>query len=164
MNHMNAMPVLRSVLGQDAETAQNWTPDELGMILDHQMSTNISDEEAVCSIDRSIERTNRAMAHCACTSYREFFICNSEYCVEITARVKAYAKYLINVETSYPRDVAKFVYLMAILRAKRTRMGEITNTSDKDIKRQVRKYLTMGWLSDESRKMLRNTSAFLFGQ
>ena len=116
------------------DTIEDWAPVELGMILDHQISLNIFDGETASSAAGLCAERDR----CVCRSYQEFFVCSSDACIQTTRFVKDHAKSLIEGEPDFPRDVSKVLYLLAILRSKRSKISGITTISDEEIKRQVR--------------------------
>jgi hypothetical protein len=130
-----------------------WTPNDLRMMLDHQLATDIAADTGTLAANAP---------NCACTRYCEFFPCNLGGCSELASRVKEHFKQLIHSDSDFPKDIAKFFYLMAILRAKRAGIHGVSTMTKENMKRQVSHMLTLGWLSGQSRSMLRDCSAFLF--
>lgn len=145
---------LRYVLDPRRGSVGPWMPHELGMIFDHQLDSRIpvDDTDARVAVDRG---------DCACSSLRQFSTCNARQCGSLTRRFKEAAKDLVESDPDYPRDVARILYLLAVLRAKRTGMVGVTSMTDDGARREIRRVLAFGWISDDARRLLRDCGAFL---
>lgn len=133
-----------------------WSSSELRAILDHQLATPLLSErtrlaETACC---SVEHVSALIEGSACRTFGDLFACA---CPDIAAifLVKDFAKASLTGEGDLPREVARVLYIMAILRGQLCSANPMTSLDSASVEREARRCLTYAWLPDSVRQSLR---------
>ncbi len=148
--------ILRSLMDPVQPAVASWSASDLRSILEHQLASNL-----VSEVDQLAEFSQRpreaALAvidACGCKTF--FDVLAAKVPSDAALRMlKDYAKRLMADEGGLPRDVARVIYVAAILRARQARIANMTSLSEASIERETRRCLTFGWLPDSVGEMLR---------
>lgn len=119
--------------------ASDWSVMDLRAMLDHALAET---------------------AGCACACLRDLAVCDDASCIAPSVRIKREAKAL-RADPDYPPDIAEFTYLLVVLRARRLGLPGFSRQSEAALRLTFRRLLTLGWLSDASRDLLRRSGATL---
>ena len=146
---------------QDATTNEPWSSHDLRAILDHQLDTRLDCDLPESASDRNCiakNQSGRNSGQCRCLTFRDLLRC-PEPSPELLKLVKAFAKNSIRVEHSLPPDVARYFYVLSVLRARSHGIAGVSTLSDASIARETGRCLTFAWLSEEARGLLRSSLA-----
>ena len=147
--------ILRALMDPLQPDAVPWSSSDLRAILDHQLVTPfISELDHVADLAQcSRDETLVVFENCGCRTFGE--ILGSPSRPHRAIRIlKEYAKGALTDEGGLPRDVARVLYVAAILRGKQAGITDITSLDDANLEREARRCLTFGWLPDSIRELL----------
>lgn len=147
--------LLRGLLGDPSDSSTDWVPRDLGLILDHQMATALLTD----TVERNAGPGPRERDRCRCASYGQLFNCTARPCAEVTRAAKDHFKGLIDKNADFPVEVAKILYLLTLIRAKRMELSGVSNLSEATLTHLIRRALTHGWISEPVRTLLRQMSS-----
>jgi len=149
--------ILRALMDPSQPDAVPWSSSDLRAILDHQLAAPLIPELdqvaelAQCSRDEALV----VFESCGCRTFGE--ILGSQSRPHRAIRIlKEYAKGALTDEGSLPRDVARVLYVAAILRGKQAGITDISSLDDANLEREARRCLTFGWLPDSIRELLKS--------
>lgn len=148
--------ILRALLDPSRSETVPWSSSDLGAMLEHQLATSL-----VAELDRLAERAEYSredalsiIAGCRCSSFGDLLRADAPSSRALKM-VKDYAKGALGTEGDLPRDVARVLYVMAILRGRHVGIEAITSLDEASIVRETRRCLTFGWLPHDIRALLR---------
>jgi len=148
--------ILRALLDPSRSETVPWSSSDLRAILEHQLATPLASE-----LDRlaefaqySREQASSIIDGCGCYSFGDLLRDDSPS-VSALSMLKDYAKGSLVNEGDLPRDVARVLYVIAILRGRQAGSGDITSLDETSIERETRRCLTFGWLPNDIRALLR---------
>lgn len=148
--------ILRALMDPSRPDTVPWSSNELREMLEHQLATPLVSEQdrfaasAHCSKDHVIE----LIAESACQTFGDLLQHNAPP-VAALKMVKDFAKEAMADGDDLPRDVARVLYILAILRGQKLSGDRLTGLDDSIIVRETRRCLAFGWLSEHVRTMLR---------
>ncbi len=146
--------ILRSLMDPFQPAVASWSASDLRSILEHQLaSTLLSEADKLAELSQSSRKAVLAVLDsCGC---KTFFDVLTKVPSGAALRIlKDYAKGSMAEDGGLPRDVARVIYVAAILRSRQAGIAEMTSLSDASIEREARRCLTFGWLPDSARKLL----------
>ncbi len=148
--------VLRGLMDASADAELDWSADEMSAILLHQLDTALLDETDAMAdqLDRAPEDVEERLRRSGCTSFADVLLRDCRAADAIQA-VKEYAKAAARDGQDIPRDVARVLYVLAILRGRAAGIAAITSLDASSVEREARRCLTQGWLPESVREALR---------
>jgi hypothetical protein len=125
-------------------------------MLDHQLATPLLVERArlaeiACC---SVEHISTLIEGSPCRTFGDLFTCASPH-IAIIAIVKDFAKASLTGEGDLPREVARVLYIMAILCGRLCGPDSMTSLDSASVEREARRCLTYAWLPGTVRQSLR---------
>jgi hypothetical protein len=133
-----------------------WSSRELREMLEHQMTAPLASETerfahlANCAPDHVANR----LAHCPCPTFGDL-LRHKAPPLDVLTMTKDFAKAAMADQDDLPRDVARVLYVLAILRGQSVPGGRLTALDDAVIVREARRCLAFGWLPDGIQGLLR---------
>ena len=148
--------ILRALMDPSKPDAVPWSSSDLRAILEHQLATSlVSEVDQLSEASRlSSDQVLPILEASGCQTYRDVIQPPSQS-PDAIRLVKALAKASLAHGGDLPRDVARVLYVLAILRGRRTGVPDLTSLDDASLDREMWRCLTFGWLPDEIRCMLR---------
>jgi hypothetical protein len=151
--------IIRALMDPSEPDAVPWSSSDLRAILEHQLATRL-----VLEVDQLAE-AGRVSAHqvlsilepCGCWTYLDA-IQNASQCPDAIKLIKNLAKASLAHGGDLPRDVARVLYVLAILNGQRAGVSDITSLDRANLDRETRRCLTFGWLPEQVRCLLRTES------
>lgn len=131
--------VLKALLAPELEdwAGFQWSESDLQAILLHQLEVSLEPSGPAAHI-----------------TVREILYRSSPVAQEMVC-LKDFAKKALQ-DGGLPREVAKVLYALCLHRSAHARLQGVTSLSREAIEREVRWCLTLGWLPEEVRKLIRN--------
>ncbi|MBD3291828.1 MAG: hypothetical protein GF393_02825 [Armatimonadia bacterium] len=133
-----------------------WSANELRIILEHQLATPLASE---CARFAEIRRRPLEHIHTLVGDDRgQTFgglLKSTSPAIAVLALVKDFAKASLSDENDLPREVARVLYIMAILCGRCNSTNPMTSLDRASIERETRRCLTYAWLPDNIRELLR---------
>ena len=133
-----------------------WSSSDLRAILEHQLATPVVHE-----LDRfaeirgcSREEVSQIIRSLQCQTFGDLFR-DASPSIDAITLAKDFAKASLAEDGGLPRDVARVLYVLAILRARQAGYEDISSLDVESLKRETRRCLTFGWLGDSVRDLLR---------
>lgn len=148
--------ILRSLMDPTLPDAVPWSSSDLRAILDHQLDVQLSQEAARLS-EASRLSEDRVRAITAGQEHATFGAILEMAKPEPGAvdLIKNYAKAAMRGDGDLPRDVARVLYLMAIVRGRLAGQHGVSSLDESSLKREINRCLTFGWLPDKVRVHLK---------
>ena len=131
---------------------------EMADILEHQLSLSLRSEVEILSETSGLPACDVvAMLDDSGDSTFHEVLDNGtrEECLSL---IKEFAKYALAHDDLLPREVARVIYIWAILRGRYATSSVMTSMDDAELKNAARRCLTLAWLPDSIRASLRNLS------
>ena len=141
--------ILRALMDPSEPDAVPWYSNDLRAFLDHQLAAPlVSELDQVAKLSQcSRDEALIVLERCGCRTFGEILESHSGP-RRTTWILKEYAKGALTDEDSLPRDVARVLYVAAILRGKQVGITDISSLEDANIEREVRRCLTFAWLPE----------------
>jgi hypothetical protein len=141
---------------RDAEPVP-WSSADLKAILSHQLALPLVAEidQLAAVVKCSPEETSVIIESCGCRTFADLLRSHSTS-GRVLRLLKNYAKASLAKRGQLPRDVARVLYMAAILRGRQAGISDMTTLDDARIEREARRCLTFGWLPDDIRELLRD--------
>lgn len=141
-----------------------WSSTELRDILDHQMET-----ELVAELDRfaeleqkSHEEVRRVLMDSGAETF-EAVLLSARPAEKVLRLVKDFAKASMREGGDLPRDVARVMYVLAVLRGHACCADGISSLDHVVLDREARRCLTCGWLPGKIAESIRSLCAQVHG-
>lgn len=149
--------ILRALMDPSRPDTVPWASRELREMLLHQLRTPL-----LAEVDRFAQIMN-----CSAIRLQELpekdrsltfgdILRHPTPAPEILQFVKEFAKASLTTADDLPRDVARIIYLMAILRGRSSGFTSISSMDRASLERETRRCLTFGWLPEAVAKDLRS--------
>lgn len=134
-----------------------WSSSDLRAMLAHQLATPLACElDRFCETSRcSREQVSSIIESTGCRTFGEL-VQNAISPGDAARLVKNYAKASLTRDEHLPRDVARVLYILAILCGQQSGAGNVTSLDDASVEREARRCLTFGWLPDGVRESIRD--------
>lgn len=135
---------------------QPWSGDELRAILEHQLATPIAVEleHSETSLDRSIEEALTSLRSSGCHTFQDLLSADSPP-IWALRTLKEFARESRVGEGALPREVARVLHVVAILRARQASVTDFTSLDDANVDREAWRCLMFPWLPDAIRRSLK---------
>ena len=149
--------IIRALMNPSRLDTVPWSSSDLRAMLEHQLATPLTSElDRLAELSQcSREQAISIITSCGCHSFGDLLREDSPF-VSALKMLKDYAKASLVNEEDLPRDVARVLYVIAILRGREAGIADVSSLDDMSIERAVRRCLTYGWLPDDVRELLRN--------
>ena len=133
-----------------------WTPEDLAGVLEHQLRTSLEVEvdDLARSADLPTEEVRSLLRASGFATFGDVLRRGTPD-DGVLAMVKAYAKRAMASDDGLPRPVAHFIYVSTLLRARVEGDASFTALNDAAVDSEARRCLTLHWLPDEARALLR---------
>ncbi len=148
--------ILQALLDPSRSETVAWSASDLRAMLDHQLATALSaelDQLAACA-QSTREHALAILADCRGASFGDLLRATAPS-GRALKMVKDYAKGALATAGDLPRDVARVLYVLAILRGRQSGIEDITALDEASLTREVRRCLTFAWLPEDIRALLR---------
>lgn len=154
--------ILRAMISPDQPDVVPWSAQELQSILEHQLKTELAMEmhrlaEANHCTQDQIAPLIDQLDHATFASVLN----GKPACLHAIEMIKEYAKMALTQNCDLPGDVARVLYVMAILSGLQAGNKAITSLDDTNLNRQIHLCLTMSWLPNHVRDILRSASSLI---
>jgi len=148
--------ILRALMDPSLPDSVPWSSRDLCAILEHQLSTLlVAEMDQLAATSRlSHERVSAILQKAGCRTYLDVFEHGSPS-ADVLRLVKNLAKASLAHEEGLPRDVARVLYVLALLRGRQHGVAGLTSLDDASLDREARRCLTFGWLPEAVRRLLR---------
>ena len=148
--------ILRALMDPSEPDVVPWSSSDLRAILEHQLATPlVSELDQLAEAGRiPSDQVLRILEASGCRTFLDV-IRNVSLCADAIRLVKDLAKTSLAHSGDLPRDVARVLYVLAILRAQQAGVSDLTSLDSASLERETRRCLTFGWLPDEIRCLLR---------
>lgn len=148
--------ILRALLDPLATEAVPWSSSDLREIIEHQMATHlVSEVEVLATAGRmSRDQVLAIVETSGCQTFRDLFSSRAPDAATLRL-VKGAAKASLTHDGNLPRDVARVLYVLAILYGRTASSPDLSSLDDATIERERRRCLTFGWLPEDIRALLR---------
>jgi hypothetical protein len=148
--------ILRALMAPSRPDTGAWSSNELREILEHQMAAPLVAEQERFAMLAGCA-TNRVADLISSSSCRTFgdLLRNKTPPIAALRLVKDFAKAAMADEDDLPRDVARVLYILTILRGQKVSGGQLTGLDDSIIVREARRCLAFGWLPEHVRSLVR---------
>jgi len=156
--------ILRALMNPSQPDAVPWSSRELCEILNHQMATDLASElDRFAEIEEwSHEKIRRTVDESGGGTFEE--VLGASTPVEAVLRlVKDFAKASMREGGDLPKDVARVIYVLAILRGHACGARGISSLDLSILEREARRCLTSGWLPEKVAEDIRSLSLELTG-
>ena len=133
-----------------------WSSRDLRAILEHQLATPLLSEldELAETGGISKDQVLPILEACGCQTFLDV-IRNASQCADAIRLIKNLAKASLAHGSDLPRDVARVLYVLAILHGQQAEVSDLTSLDSASLERETRRCLTFGWLPDDIRCLLR---------
>jgi hypothetical protein len=150
--------ILRALMDPSRPDMLPWSSSELRAMLEHQFATSlVSERERFAELShRSKKEITSIIDSCGCHTFGDV-LQDKPASAEVIRLLKDYAKASLAEEGSLPKDVARVMYVMAILRGRNSGDHHVTSLDDVSVKREWRRCLTFGWRSTGRRSSIAHT-------
>lgn len=148
--------ILRALMDPSRHDMVPWSSSELRAMLEHQLATPLASEHerfaeiAYCSL----EQVSAVIEGCRGDTFGDLLRYESSS-IKAVRLVKDFAKESLANEGDLPKEVARVLYIMAILRGRDVGGGHMTSLDDESVEREARRCLTFGWLPEDVRNLIR---------
>lgn len=133
-----------------------WSSSDLHAILQHQLDVPLCQEAfRLSEASHLSEDRLRAIAETTFGSVLD----HAKPEPDAIILIKNYAKAAMRGHSELPRDVARVLYMMAIVRGRLAGHHGVSSLDESNLKREVNRCLTFGWLPDKVRAHLRSLAA-----
>ena len=151
--------ILRALMDPSQPDAVPWSSSDLRAILEHQLATPlVSEFDQLAEASRlSGDRVLSILEASGCRTFRDA-IRNASQSADAIRLVKDLAKASLAQDGDLPRDVARVLYVLAIVHGRQAGVSNLTSLDDASLERETRRCLTFGWLPDEIRRLLRGSN------
>lgn len=149
--------ILKHLMNPAESESANWSSEDLRAILAHLLNTRVAAQgEAFSALeDWTSEGVESALKASAGLTFGDLL--EQETVPAETIRlVKDYAKHSMTAEEELPREVARVLYVSAILRGQLNGFADISNLDDGSVLRETRRCLTFHWIPENVRKLMGN--------
>ncbi len=148
--------ILRALMDPSRPDAVPWSSADLRAMLEHQLATPLASElDRLAEIsDRSREEVSSIIGGYQGGTFGDL-LRNASPSIDAIRLAKDFAKASLVEDGGLPRDVARVLYVMAILRGRQAGFGDISSLDIENLRRETRRCLTFGWLPDDVRNLLR---------
>lgn len=153
---LHSKEILRVLIDPSESRLVGWSPEDLRAILAHQLDASMMAEVDELATAGGMDRDSAVSLITAsdCSTYGELLRSPSPSCPLLNL-VKAMAKRAMGQEGDIPCDVARVIYVSAILAARRVGHTAITTLADVAVEAEARRCLTFAWLPGDVRALLR---------
>lgn len=125
-------------------------------MLEHQLAVALASErDRLAALARcSLEQVSSIIEASRCHTFGDV-LRHEPSAVEAIRLVKDFAKASLANEGDLPKEVARVLYVMAILCGRIAGADRMTALDDASVEREARRCLTFGWVPDYVRKLIR---------
>ena len=99
---------------------------------------------------------------CGCQTFLDVIRKESE-CAGAIRLIKNLAKGSLAKGGDLPRDVARVLYVVTLVRGQQAGVSDLTSLDSASLERETRRCLTFGWLPDEIHRLLRTSCGDMSG-
>ena len=147
--------ILRALMDPSVPDTVPWSSNELRSILEHQLATPLRSEIGVFSqlAGFTLDRFKESIGNSHLRTFGEVLHHPSPP-VGMLRLIKDFAKLSLTSDDGVPRDVARVLYVCAILRA-RSLGSDLTRLTRSGVEREARRCLAFAWLPESIRALLR---------
>lgn len=151
--------VLSELMGPLQTDATTWSVDDLGAILEHQLAATLQSELDLFAkaSDCTESEAGAVLSASLCRTFEDMLA--SPTSEEALRMLKEYSKAAMSENGGLPRDVARVLYVTAILRARELGFGDISALPEARLEREARRCLTLAWLPERLRQILATVNA-----
>lgn len=155
-NNKNSKDILKALMDPSRPSTSQWSSNDLRAMLEHQLITPL-----IAELDRfadlsncSRDQASSVITGCGCYSFGDL-VSSASPSHSAIKMLKDYAKASLASEGDLPRDAARVLYVIAILRGRYTGTGLVSSLDEASVTREARRCLTFGWLPEDIRELLR---------
>lgn len=150
------------LLSEGDGPSETWSTRDLGAILKHQLATRLdADLPARTGKDCSRDSRDQASA-CACTTFADLLRCQRPSAA-LLRNAKDFAKDSAAGTGPLPKEVARFLYVLVVLKARNCGAAGVSKLGETEISRLAHLSLTADWLPAAERDLLRASLAAATG-
>ena len=152
--------ILKALLDSSRPDLSTWSPGEMCALLEHQLSSALASECGYFAelTGQTPEQCSGILAGCGCRTFGDVLL-NGVPSAQAVRLVKDFAKASMGTSPGdLPKEVARVLYVMAILRPENTGIESITTLNPATIQREARRCLTFAWLPKTVRVAIREGS------
>lgn len=148
--------ILQALLDPSRSETVPWSSSDLRAMLEHQLATALIAEldQLAARAQYTREHALSILAGCCGASFGDLLRATAPS-GRALKMVKDYAKGALGTEGDLPRDVARVLYVLAILRGRQVGIEDMTALDEASLARETRRCLTFGWLPEDIRALLR---------
>jgi len=148
--------ILRALLDSSSDSAGEWSPGDLAAVLEHQLRTplRLEADKLVAHADCDAATARERVASQGDATFADV-LHTGDPVDGLLTMVKGYAKASISADGGLPRDVGRFLYIAAILRARSAGAESFSKLGDANIESEARRCLTLTWLPVHAKDLLR---------
>ena len=154
-NNHNSKDILRALMDPSRPDPVPWSSHELRAILEHQLASPLDSEaERLAQISGlTVKMVAALLRNTSCVSFGELLMLSPPH-LRALKLVKEFFKASLAKDGDLPRDVARCLYVVAILQGQRAGIGQISSLDETSLEREARRCLTFGWLPQEARQLI----------
>ena len=148
--------IARALLDASSLSTGDWSANDLASLLEHQLRTPLH-LEAERLLEHAVGPREAAVAALQARPPVTFFDVLQRGATGdgVLHMVKGYAKEALARDGVLPREIARFLYIASILRARAAGAKQFTSLDDASIDSEARRCLTLTWLPATARDLLR---------
>jgi len=150
--------ILMALLDTSTLDASPWSFSDLRAILEHQLAASL-ESEAERLAESNHRPPDEVLSILRGSKHSTFGALLSDVspCFDALDLIKGYVKASLASNGDLPREVARVLYVMTILRGRQAGFRAISTLDDASLERETRRCLTFGWLPDRVREVLRSS-------
>ena len=155
-NPSGSQAIARSLMDASTPLIGGWSADDLASLLEHQLRTPLH-LEAERLVEHAPGDKEAALESLRADQTVTFFDVLHGGNAEdgVLQLVKDYAKASLATEGELPKEVARFLYVTSILRARAAGIPNFTSLDSASVDSEARRCLTFTWLPSIARDLLR---------
>lgn len=142
--------IARTLLDAGDPTMGDWSSTDLRALLEHQLRTPLRLE-----LEGSLTDTGRQTLEFHPELTFHDVLKDGQPEGGLLTGIKEFAKDALTTESGLPGDIARVLYVAALLRARSTGAVGFTTLDNASINREARRCLTLTWLPESARDLLR---------
>ncbi|MCC5829126.1 MAG: hypothetical protein JJU36_06725 [Phycisphaeraceae bacterium] len=151
--------IIRALMDPALPDTVPWSSSDLRAILEHQLDVSLAQEsDRLAESNRqSAEQMASILSRCSKSTFGSILndAMPAEDAVEL---IKNYAKASLAGDGDLPRDVARVLYVMAILRGRFAGYEGVSSLDESSLDREAQRCLTFGWLPGRVSDLIRTLS------
>lgn len=147
--------LLRTLMDPSASEPVQWSVRDMRAMLEHQLATPlVAESERV--LELCAGKAGKILPLMERSPALTFFdVLRAASPIELLTFIKEFAKSSVVSGTDLPRDVARILYVVAILCGTDSNARSITSLDDASIEREARWCLSIPWLPEDLRHLVR---------